>query len=280
MDYLQWHQEKLSMIGLGTWRLGEDPAKRPAELAAMRYGLQHGVNVIDTAEMYGDGKSEQLVGEAIQGFDRHQLFLISKFYPYHARPEQEKAALEASLKRLGTDYLDLYLLHWRGHERLERTVAGLEALKQAGLIRHWGVSNFDVSDLAELWQVPNGQHCFVNEDLYNLSQRGVEYDVLPWQKKRQVGFIGYSPFNSDAGDSIRITNNLKIVARNHQATPHQVMLAWCLRHRQVLAIPKAASVKHMKANLAAAEIKFTADEIKLLDADWPVPTQKQPLAMI
>lgn len=280
MRYLNWQGERLSMIGAGTWHLGENPAKQATEIAALRYAIQHGINVIDTAEMYGNGQSERLIGQALKGFDRSQIFLISKFLPYHAKPDQEKASLEASLQRLGTDYLDLYLLHWRGHERLSRTIAGLEDLKKAGLIRHWGVSNFDVADLQELYGLSDGKNCFANEDLYNLKARGVEYDLLPWQAKHQLGFIGYSPFNSGTGDSIRITNNLKIVARNHDVSAHQIMLAWCLRQGQVLSIPKASTVEHVKDNLAAADIKLTSDEIKLLDADWPVPTAKVPLAMI
>ena len=230
--------------------------------------------------MYGEGKSEKLIGEAIQGYDRSQIFLISKFYPYHASPELERQSLENSLKRLKTDYLDLYLLHWRGDKRLSETVRGLKELQNEGLIRHWGVSNFDVADLEELFSVPGGKDCFANEDLYNLSERGVEYDVLPWQKKHGVGFIGYSPFNSGKGDSIRITNNLKIVARAHNITPHQIMLAWTLRHGNVLSIPKAGTVKHMKENIAAQDIKLTSDEIKLIDNDFPQPTEKTPLAMI
>ncbi|RVU71449.1 MULTISPECIES: aldo/keto reductase [Lactobacillus] len=267
-------------LGMGTWYLGDDPKKRKDELAALRYGLYNGVKVIDTAEMYGEGKSESLVGEAIKGYDRSQLYLISKFYPYHATPELERQSLEASLKRLGTDYLDLYLLHWRGNHRLSDTVRGLEELKKEGLIRQWGVSNFDTADMKELFTVPDGDKCFANEDLYNLANRGVEYDLLPWQKEKQVNFIGYSPFNSDAGDSIRITHNLKEVARAHHATPHQIMLAWTMRDQNVLTIPKAGQVKHMKENIAAQEIKLTDDELRLINADFPVPTSKQPLAMI
>ncbi|MCH3990790.1 MAG: aldo/keto reductase [Lactobacillus sp.] len=280
MQYLTWQNERLSNVGVGTWLMGEDSSKESDEIAAIRYAVDHGVNVIDTAEMYGDGKSEILVGKAIKGLDRDKLFLISKFLPYHAKPEQERTSLEASLKRLGTDYLDLYLLHWRGHERLSRTVQGLEELKRAGLIRHWGVSNFDVDDLEELYSVPGGDQCFVNEDLYNLTARGVEYDLLPWQQQHKLGFIGYSPFNSDDGDSIRVTNNLKIVARNHQLSTHQIMLAWCLRSGQVLSIPKAGNIAHMRDNLAASGVKFTPDELKLLDADWPKPIAKTPLATI
>ena len=230
--------------------------------------------------MYGEGKSEKLVGEAIKGYDRSKLFLISKFYPYHATPELERQSLEASLERLGTDYLDLYLLHWRGNHRLSDTIRGLEALQKEGLIRHWGVSNFDTSDMKELFTVPGGDKCFANEDLYNLNERGTEYDLQDWQKKHGVSFIGYSPFNSGAGDTIRITRNLKIVARDHGVTQHQIMLAWTMRNGNVLAIPKAAKIKHMKENIAAQNIKLTEDELRLINSDFPVPTEKTPLAVI
>lgn len=267
-------------LGMGTWHLGERPEHRKEEIAALRYGLTHGLKVIDTAEMYGDGQSEKLVGQAIKGYDRSHLFLISKFYPYHATPSLERKSLEASLKRLGTDYVDLYLLHWRGNHRLSDTVVGLQALQKSGLIRHWGVSNFDLADMKELFSVPGGKECFANEDLYNLAHRGVEYDLLPWQKEKQLNFIGYSPFNSRNNKTLRITHNLKAVARAHDATPHQIMLAWVIRSGQVLSIPEAASVKHMKENIAAQKIKLTDDDLRLLNSDFPVPTSKQSLAMI
>ncbi|NRN89486.1 Aldo-keto reductase IolS [Lactobacillus helveticus] len=272
--------EKLSGLGIGTWGIGEDPKKKKDEIAAIRYGLDNGLNIIDTAEMYGDGKSEKLIGEAIRDYDRDQLFLISKFYPYHATPELERKSLEASLERLGTDYLDLYLLHWRGNHRLSDTIRGLQALQKEGLIRHWGVSNFDTSDMKVLFGVPGGTECFANEDLYNIKERGTEFDLQDWQKDHGVSFIGYSPFNSGAGDTIRITQNLKIVARDHGVTPHQIMLAWTLRNGNVLAIPKSSSIKHMKENIAAQEIKLTDDELRLINSDFPIPTEKTPLAVI
>lgn len=272
--------EKLSGLGIGTWGIGEDPKRKKDEIAAIRYGLDHGLNIIDTAEMYGDGKSEELIGEAIKNYDRNKLFLISKFYPYHATPELERKSLEASLKRLGTDYLDLYLLHWRGNHRLSDTIRGLEILQEKGLIRHWGVSNFDTSDMIELFGVPGGRACFANEDLYNLNERGTEFDLQAWQKEHNVSFIGYSPFNSGAGDNIRITQNLKIVARDHHATPHQIMLAWTLRNGNVLSIPKASNIKHMKENIAAQAIKLNDDELRLINSDFPIPTKKTPLSVI
>lgn len=270
----------LTGLGMGTWNMGEDPKKQKDEIAAIRYGLDNGLKIIDTAEMYGEGKSESLIGKAIKGYDRSQMYLISKFYPYHATPELERKSLEASLKRLGTDYLDLYLLHWRGSHRLSDTILGLQTLQKEGLIRHWGVSNFDISDMKEIFSLPGGKDCLANEDLYNLDHRGVEYDLLPWQEKNHVNFIGYSPFNSGKGDSIRITHNLKEVARNHGVTPHQIMLAWAMRSGHVLSIPKAGNAAHMKDNIAAQEIKLNDEDLRLINADFPQPTSKQPLDTI
>ena len=272
--------EKISGLGIGTWAIGEDPAKRKDEIAAIRYGLDNGLNIIDTAEMYGDGKSEELVGEAIKGYYRNKVFLISKFYPFHATPELERKSLEASLKRLGTDYLDLYLLHWRGSHRLSDTIRGLQKLQKEGLIRYWGVSNFDTADMKELFSVPGGTECFANEDLYNLNERGTEFDLQDWQKEKQVNFIGYSPYNSGKGNTIRITRNLKMVARNHGVTPHQVMLAWTMRNGNVLTIPKSSNIKHMKENIEAQKIKLTDDDLRLINSDFPIPTEKSPLSVI
>ena len=271
---------KSSKIGMGTWNIGEDSTKRKNEINALRYGIENGITVIDTAEMYGEGKSENLVGEAIKGYDRSQLYLISKFYPYHATPQLERKSLERSLQRLGTDYLDLYLLHWRGVIPLATTVAGLQKLQQDGLIKHWGVSNFDTSDMKELFSISGGEKCFVNEDLYNLQQRGVEYDLLSWQKRHQVNFIGYSPFNSGDGNSIKITKNLKLIAKNHHATPHQIMLTWAIRSSNVLSIPKAGKISHMQENIEAQEIKLSEDELALINKDFPQPYNKEPLAKI
>lgn len=275
-----FHDLNLSKIGMGTWSLGEKPNSKKEEIASLRYGLDNGLNVIDTAEMYGEGQSEKLIGEAIQGYDRDKIFIISKFYPYHASPELERRSIEQSLKRLGTAYIDLYLLHWRGNKRLSETVKGLKELQKDGLIKYWGVSNFDVSDMEELFSVPGGKDCFANEDLYNVDKRGVEFDLLPWQKEKGVNFIGYSPFNSGDGQSIRVTNNLKMVARAHQATVHQILLAWAIRTKQVLSIPKASTLKHMKENINAQKIVLTKDELELINADFPVPNHKEPLAMI
>ena len=260
--------------------MGENASRREEEIAAIRYGLSAGVNVIDTAEMYGEGRAESLVGEAIKDLDRSQLFLISKFYPWHASPDDQKKSLAASLKRLGTDYLDLYLLHWKSDYPLAETVKGLQDLQAAGLIRHWGVSNFDTADMQELVDIAGEGAVFANEDLYNLDKRGVEYDLLPWQKQHGIAFIGYSPFNSGNGQSIPVKASLKQIADKRGVSVHQVMLAWTMRTGQVLTIPKASSVDHMRANLAAADLVLTAGELAALDRDYLPPKSKQPLESI
>ncbi len=277
MKWLNLDGQKVSQIGMGTWGLGESPEKRPQELEALRYGLKHGCNVIDTAEMYGEGQSESLVGDAIKDFPRRKLFLISKFYPWHATPDQERKSLKASLSRLGTDYLDLYLLHWRSTTPLKQTLSGLEKLRQEGLIRHWGVSNFDVSDLEEAEAYAPVQ---ANEVLYNLRQRGIEYDLIPHQQQKEEWLFAYSPFNSGQGDSIPVTANLKQIADAHQVTVHQVMLSWTLRQKTVISLPKASTTAHMKENLSAADLILSPEELQLLDQDFQPPKHKQPLAVI
>lgn len=280
MKYMTVKGEKLSQLGLGTWNMGENASRRDAEIAAIRCGLASGVNVIDTAEMYGEGRAESLVGEAIKDLDRSQLFLISKFYPWHASPDDQKKSLAASLKRLRTDYLDLYLLHWKSDYPLAETVKGLQDLQAAGLIRHWGVSNFDTADMQELVDIAGEGAVFANEDLYNLDKRGVEYDLLPWQKQHGIAFIGYSPFNSGNGQSIPVKASLKQIADKRGVSVHQVLLAWTMRTGQVLTIPKASSVAHMRANLAAADLVLTAGELAALDRYYLPPKSKQPLESI
>jgi len=278
---ITFNQQNTSAIGIGTWHIGEGSNKRTeSEMNAIKYGLDHGINVIDTAEMYGEGASETLIGNVIKDYSRNNFQLISKFYPFHATPELIETSLKASLKRLQTDYLDLYLLHWRGDTPLEETVSGLEKMVQAGLIKNWGVSNFDLSDLKELHNLPNGKNCRINEDLYNIGSRGVEYSILPWQKEHQMSFIGYSPFGSDGSEYLKIEPILKEMAQQKHASVHQLLLAWVLRNNDLLSIPKTASVEHMKSNIAAVDIDFTADELELLDKTYPAPTHDADLDTI
>lgn len=270
MKYITFNHQKTSNIGIGTWHIGEGNNKQTtSEIEAIKYGLDHGINTIDTAEMYGEGLSEKLVGTVLQDYHRNDLQLISKFYPFHATPNLIERSLKSSLKRLQTDYLDLYLLHWRGETPLKETVYGLEKMVQAGLIRNWGVSNFDLHDLKELSDLPNGKNCCVNEDLYNIGSRGVEHSILPWQKEHDMSFIGYSPFGSENGEYLKIKPILKEMAQQKQITVHQLLLAWVLRNRDLLSIPKTASVEHMRSNLAAIDIDFAKDELELLNQTYP-----------
>lgn len=275
MKYLTIHGEHLSQIGIGGADLGFRPQE---EVAAIRYGIDHGINVIDTAESYG--QSESVIGQALSTLPREKVFLVSKVLPSHATPQQEAVSLKDSLRRLQTDYLDLYLLHWRANANLAQMVAGMEALQKEGLIRYWGVSNFDLHDMQDLVAVPGGQAVFANEDLYNLTSRGVEYDLMPWQAQHQIGFMGYSPFHAVGWRYLHPTSTLDQIAKAHSATAYQVMLAWITRHNNVLTLPKASNVNHVKDNIAAMNITLSPDELTLIDQDYPAPTQPEPLEKI
>ena len=262
-------------LGQGTWMMAEQPARRADELAALRAGVELGLTLIDTAEMYADGESERLVGEAIRGL-REQVFLVSKAYPQNASRQRLPQACEASLKRLGTDRLDLYLLHWRGRVPLAETVEAMENLVAAGKIRRWGVSNLDTTDLREL-VAAGGAACATDQVLYNLTRRGPEYDLLPWLAGQGIPFMAYSPVEQG-----RLLGNsqLQVVAAGLGATPAQVALAWVLRHGHVMAIPRAGRVAHVQENRAAAELHLSANDLAALDAAFPRPGQRQPLEML
>lgn len=281
MKEITFNHRKSSIIGMGTWRVGEgDQEKSQKEIDVLQYGLNHGVNVIDTAEMYGNGLAETLVGQAIQGFDRDKFQIISKFYPYHATPKLIKESLEKSLTRLQTDYLDSYLLHWRGNTPLAETVQGLEDVKKAGLIKSWGVSNFNTADLKELAAVPDGTNCQINEDLYNLTSRGVEYSVLPYQKKNKIDLVGYSPFGSDGNEYLTLKPEVKELADDKGISVFELLLAWVIRNNDVLTIPKTSSIEHFKSNLKAAEISLSQDELDFLDKYYPKPSHETTLDVI
>lgn len=269
-------------IGIGTWHMGDRPAQRETEIAAIQAGIAAGARVIDTAEMYGSGRAENLVGEALQPYHREDLFLISKVLPENASRQRMAASLEASLQRLRTDYLDLYLYHWRGSVPLAETVAELQRLQQTGKIRAWGVSNFDIADLKELWQLPGGDQAAANEDLYHLGSRGLDYAVLPWQAEHDLPLIAYSPIaqGDSWGQHLATNATVKQIAAAHQATVYQVLLAWVIRQPQVLAIPQTSSVAHMEQNLAAGELQLSAQELAALDQQFPRPTQKERLDII
>ena len=263
-------------LGQGTWYMGDDPRRRAAEVAALQTGMDLGMTLVDTAEMYGDGAAERLVGEAIRG-RRDQLFIVSKVLPHHASRRGTVAACEASLKRLGTDRIDLYLLHWRGGLPLEATLAGFEELVYSGKIGAWGVSNFDTDDLEELAAADGGGAVAANQVLYNLSRRGIEFDLLPHCAAHGVPLMAYSPI--EQGRLLRHPA-LKEVAVRHDAAAAAVALAWVMRREGVIAIPKASSAAHVRQNHAALEIVLTAHDIADLDRAFAPPTSKKPLEMI
>ncbi|MET0567818.1 MAG: aldo/keto reductase [Hyphomicrobiaceae bacterium] len=268
--------EKIPALGLGTWHMGERRSDRVTEAKALQAGLDFGLNLIDTAEMYGEGGAEEVVAEAMVG-RRDTIFLVSKVYPHNASRSGAIAACERSLKRLKTDRLDLYLLHWRGSHPLAETVAAFEKLKSDGKLRHWGVSNLDTDDMAELRGITNGGNCISNQVLYHLGSRGIEWDLLADCAKHKVMVMAYSPLGQGA---ILRNTALASVARKHNVTPAVIALAWTMRHQHVVAIPKASNVEHVKANAAAADLKLDADDLKALDAAFPPPKRATPLGML
>jgi len=269
--------ETIPVLGQGTWRMGEDKSKRPSEVAALRTGIELGMNLIDTAELYADGGAERVVGEAIAG-RRDQVFVVTKFYPQNATRERMSAACDRSLRRLNTEQIDLYLLHWRGEVPLRETLAGFEDLLEAKKIRYAGVSNFDVDDMEELARIKGGlERIVTNQLLYNLERRGIEWDLVPWMRKRRRPIIAYSPV--EEGLLTHPHPLLKRVAERHDATPAQVALAWVIRDDGVIAIPKAADPKHVRENRGAADIKLTKRDLDELDESFPPAEGKKPLEM-
>jgi diketogulonate reductase-like aldo/keto reductase len=262
-------------LGQGTWHMGEDPRRRAAEADALRLGLDLGMTLIDTAEMYAEGGAEEVVGEAIAG-RRDQVFLVSKVYPHNASRRGAVAACERSLKRLRVEAIDLYLLHWRGSHPLEETVAAFETLKRDGKIRHWGVSNCDVDDLEELG--PALAECATNQVLYSLEHRGIEFDLLPFCAQRGMPVMAYSPVGQ--GGKLLRHRALHEVAERHDITPAQVAIAWTLRHPAIVSIPKASDPGHVRQNAAARDIRLTADDLATLDAAFAPPARKRGLAML
>ncbi len=275
------NNQVLPALGIGTWEMGDDPKLHDEEIAAIRAGLDAGLSVIDTAEMYGNGCSEELVGEAIKPYQRAKIFLISKVLPQNASRSKMRQSLQNSLQRLQTDYLDLYLYHWRGMVPLSETVSELQALQNEGLIRSWGVSNFDIDDMEELWQLPEGQNCVVNEDLYNLETRGIEYSLLPWQREHHVPLIAYSPLGRGPkmGSTMMKNEAVLQVAEEHEASTYQILLAWVMQQLDVLAIPKSSSSKHLLSNLKALDIELTPEDLQILEKAYPKPEHKEPLAI-
>ena len=268
--------EAVPTLGLGTWRMGEDGGRFADEVAALKLGLDLGAILIDTAEMYGSGGSERVVAAAVDG-RRDEVFIVSKVLPSNASRHGTVAACERSLKNLSTDRIDLYLLHWVGSVPFEETVEAFEQLKRDGKIRHWGVSNLDADEMADLATLPAGNECQTDQVLYNLSRRGPEFDLLPWCRQRSIPVMAYSPVEQG-----RLARNARLdaVAARHNASAAQIALAWVLAQPGVIAIPKAAQPEHVLQNVAALDIALSAEDIAELDRAFPSPGRRRPLEMI
>ncbi len=269
----------IPVLGQGTWRMGEDPSRRQAEIDALRLGLNLGMNLIDTAEMYGEGGAEEVVGEAIEDRPRAEVFIVSKVYPHNAKRRDVIDACARSLRRLKTGYIDLYLLHWRGDVPLSETLEAFQFLRDKGEIRDFGVSNFDVDDMEEAYELQGGNEISTNQVLYNLTYRGIEWDLLQWCDERRIPVMAYSPVGQDASGQKRIFTNaaVKEIAARHEATPAQVALAWLLRRPELIVIPKATQPQHIRENRAAHDIELTDQDLQELDKAFPPPSRKIPL---
>lgn len=273
---------RMPQMGMGTWCLGEHPDTWNEEIEALQAGIDAGIQMIDTAEMYGEGESERLIGQAVKGYCRENLFLVSKVYPHNAGRRKMVQSVERSLKLLGTDYLDLYLLHWRGSIPLEETVECMEGLVRSGRIKRWGVSNFDTSDMKELLQIDGGGNCVVNQVLYHLGSRGIEYDLLPWLREHEIPVMAYCPL-AQAGTLRKemVTNPvLHEIASKYGITVMQLLLAFVLHQKDIAAIPRSASKAHVLENWAAGDIILESQDWQKISDEYPPPASKQHLDIV
>ena len=270
--------ESVPVLGQGTWRMGESKRAHANEVAALRLGIELGMTLIDSAEMYGEGGTEKVVADAIEG-RRDRVFIVTKVYPHNASRAELPKACEHSLKRLCIETIDLYLLHWREKTPpLEETIETFEKLRTAGKIKRWGVSNFDVDDMEELFAIENGRNCSVNQVLYNLEHREIEFDLLPWSQKNKIPIMAYSPVGHDRG--LLENKTLTKLAKRHDSTSAQIALAWVLRQPGVIAIPKASNEKHVRENARSIKIKLTEEDLVELDREFPPPKSKKSLPML
>jgi diketogulonate reductase-like aldo/keto reductase len=267
--------ERVPVLGQGTWRMGENTRAHKDEVAALRLGIELGMTLIDTAEMYGEGGAEEVVADAIEG-QHDRVFVVTKVYPHNASRSELSKACERSLERLRIDAIDLYLLHWRERNtRLEETVEAFEKLLDAGKIKRWGVSNFDVEDMEDLWSIENGTNCAANQVLYNLENREIESGLLQWSGNNEIPIMAYSPVGHGRGVLENAT--LKKIARRHGGTTSQIALAWVLRQPGAIAIPKASKEEHVRENARSIEIKLIEDDLAELDREFPAPKSRKPL---
>lgn len=273
----------MSKLGQGTWQMGEDDEKLQREVDGLKHGIEIGIDLIDTAEMYADGKAENIVGNAITDFDREKVYLLSKVYPENANRHRIYSSVQRSLKLMNADYLDMYLLHWREDADLAEVVYCMEDLKDKGYIKRWGVSNFDVEDMEDLWKVTDGKNCAINQVLYNLGSRGIEYDLMPWQREHGVPFIAYGPVGQAGAQvtqdgvskaALMGDKNVNAVAKRHNASVVQILLAFVLKEKDMVAIPKAVGFDHIDENAAALALSLTEEDLEQLSASFPAPTKK------
>lgn len=273
----------MSKLGQGTWQMGEDDEKLQREVDGLKHGIEMGIDLIDTAEMYADGKAENIVGNAIKEFDREKVYLLSKVYPENANRHRIYSSVQRSLKLMNADYLDMYLLHWREDADLAEVVYCMEDLKDKGYIKRWGVSNFDVEDMEDLWKVTDGKNCAINQVLYNLGSRGIEYDLMPWQREHGVPFIAYGPVGQAGAQvtqdgvskaALMGDKNVNAVAKRHNASVVQILLAFVLKEKDMVAIPKAVGFDHIDENAAALALSLTEEDLEQLSASFPAPTKK------
>jgi len=270
--------ERVPVLGQGTWRMGENTRAHKDEVAALRLGIELGMTLIDTAEMYGEGGAEEVVADAIEG-QRDRAFVVTKVYPHNASRTELPKACERSLKRLRINTIDLYLLHWRERNmHLAETVQAFENLRAAEKIKRWGVSNFDVNDMKELWSIENGTNCAANQVLYNLQNREIEFDLLSWTRKNRIPIMAYSPVGHGRGLLKHAT--LERIAKRHDATTSQIALAWVLRQPGVIAIPKASNQKHLRDNARSIDVKLTKEDLANLDQEFPAPKSRKSLPML
>ena len=273
---------KMPKLGMGTWYLGEDMKTRDREIEALKAGISSGISMIDTAEMYGNGQSEQLVGQVVRAYAREDLFLVSKICPSNVKKDRFGRRLRHSLSFMRTEYLDLYLLHWRGNASLRETVYYMEEMVAEVQINSWGVSNFDINDMEELLSIPGGENCAVNQVLYHLGARGIEYDLLPWQRERGIPVMAYCPL-AQAGSlywGLLKNEEIRYVAEKHGIKPMQVLLAFVLNQENVAAIPRSGRKEHVLENLQASKIELDAEDRERLDRAFPPPKRKVPLEIL
>lgn len=283
MEYITLkNNSRVPKLGMGTWYLGEKLSVREEEIRAIRIGIENGMTLIDTAEMYGSGLSEQLVGQAVRGVDREKLFLVSKVLPQNAGEKRIRRSINHSLRLLRTDYLDLYLLHWRGAIPLQETVQCMEELVREGKIRGWGVSNFDTEDMEELFALPEGKNCLVNQVLYHLGSRGIEYSLKPWMDAHGVALMAYCPLAQAGQLKKELLRDpvLNRIAARHQVTVPQLLLAFVLRQENTIAIPRSGKSAHVQANAEALQIRLSDQELSELDQAFPAPDHKTGLDIV